>query len=151
MFQSLFNDYVQENGLKQTINFPKWYKTSIVSNPLPLEYCSGVCEDYARRHLKIAFADMSASWMNQTAHPTEGQIRFLEKWGKMDPTITKSSAAIEIRRVIALRNKEKRAAGNEPATPAQQYALKCYGIDSEGIDFFRNPIHLLKLLFLTSF
>lgn len=33
-------------------------KTSIVSNPIPIEYCSGVCEDYARRHLKIAFADL---------------------------------------------------------------------------------------------
>ena len=79
-----------------------------MSSPLPLEYCSGVCEDYARRHLKIAFADVNAGWMSRTAMPTQGQRDYLQKQGAYREGMNKAEAALEIRKIIALKNKKRR-------------------------------------------
>jgi ATP-dependent helicase IRC3 len=117
----------------------------IITTPLPLDYCSGLCEDFARRHLKVAFADPTAPWMNRAAQPTEAQRRFLEKHGKLDPGLTKYSAAIEIKRVIAVRNKAKRAMASEPPTPKQQYALLGYGVDSSGMSKLAAMLKISQL------
>lgn len=101
----------------------------VVTRPMPITYCSGVCEDFARRFLKVEFADSTATWMRRDAPPTEGQRRFLEKWNKFDEGLTKPSAAIEIKKVIATRNKTKRAMTAEPPTPKQLYALRSHGVD----------------------
>ncbi len=102
----------------------------IVRSPLPIEYCSGVCEDYARRHLKIAFADMKAPWMRGDYHPTQGQQEYLEKYGVYRHGMTKAEATIEIRRVIALKNKQRRISSNEPLTQMQRYFLVSRGFDT---------------------
>ncbi len=113
-----------------------WYegkRQTITTKPMPLTYCSGVCEDFARRHLKIVLADQAFSWMNESTPATEGQRKFLEKCGIGTKGFTKYSAAIEIKRLIASRNKAKRAMKEESATVKQKYALHSYGINPEGM------------------
>jgi ATP-dependent helicase IRC3 len=102
----------------------------IFSKPLPLEYCSGVCEDYARRHLKIAFADASKPWMSAGAVPTQSQQGYLKKQNAWRDEMTRGQASLEIRKIIALKNKQKRILAGEPITIKQMYALKNYGIDT---------------------
>lgn len=104
-------------------------KTSIVTSPLPLEYCTGVCEDYARRHLKISFADANSPWMTARVQPTQSQIAFLEKNKAYKRGMSKAEAAIEIRRIIAIENKRRRQMDNEPITERQRHALINFGID----------------------
>lgn len=108
---------------------PDFSSRPIVKTPLPLEYCFGVCEDYARRHLKIAFADLDAPWMSSVAVPTQGQRDYLERQGAYRPSMTKAQASIEIRKIIAMKNKQRRLLHAEPITPKQFYALKHHGID----------------------
>lgn len=108
-------------------------KTSIVSNPIPIEYCSGVCEDYARRHLKIAFADLKAPWMSKQSAPTKSQIEFLQKNNAFKNKMNKGEASIEIRKILALKNKQRRQMENEPITSKQMYALTQFGIDTKNM------------------
>lgn len=105
----------------------------IVSQPLPLEYCSGVCEDYARRHLKTSFADMKAPWMSTDSLPTQGQCDYLEKKGVYAEGMTRGQASIEIRKIIASKNKQRRSTANEPITFKQKYFLKNHGIDTSAM------------------
>ena len=108
-------------------------KTSIVSNPIPIEYCSGVCEDYARRHLKIAFADLKTPWMSKQSAPTKSQIEFLQKNNAFKNKMNKGEASIEIRKILALKNKQRRQMENEPITSKQMYALTQFGIDTKNM------------------
>lgn len=104
--------------------------SQIVINPLPLEYCSGVCEDFARRHLKIAFADMRAPWMLNDAAPTQSQHDYLEKKGAYTEGMTRGQASIEMRKIIASKNKQRRSMANEPITDKQKYFLQNHGVDT---------------------
>ena len=49
----------------------------IVKTPLPLEYCSGVCEDYARRNFKIAFCDIERSNLDEKGGSTNPSAKDL--------------------------------------------------------------------------
>lgn len=104
----------------------------IVEDPLPVEYCSGVCEDYARRNLKVSFASPNAAWMSRTEGPTEGQATFLEKNGVSTEGMSKASAAVKIREVIAIGNKKRRAS-DEPLTEMQKLFLDRRGVDTIGM------------------
>ncbi len=104
--------------------------TSLVTSPLSLEYCAGVCEDYARRNLKVAFSDLKASWLNNAAPPTQGQRDYLEKQGAWRNSFTKAEASIEIRRIVANKNKQRRQLSTEPITDKQRYFLKGQGIET---------------------
>lgn len=121
-----------KNGFIADI-FQNGSKTSIISDPLPLEYCSGVCEDYARRHLKIAFADMSAPWMNARVQPTQSQKELLQKHKAYNDGMTKAEASIEIRRIIAMKNKQKRRMLDEPITMKQKFTLMKTGVNTNNM------------------
>ncbi len=121
-----------ENGYLADI-YINGSKTSIVSNPIPIEYCSGVCEDYARRHLKIAFADLKTPWMSKQSAPTKSQIEFLQKNNAFKNKMNKGEASIEIRKILALKNKQRRQMENEPITSKQMYALTQFGIDTKNM------------------
>jgi hypothetical protein len=108
---------------------PDGSSSKIVSQPLPLEYCSGVCEDFARRHLKIAFADLSQPWMSIHCPPTAGQRNYLEKEGAFEQGMSKAQAAVSIRRIIATKNQRRRLMASEPITANQKYFLQNRGIN----------------------
>ena len=118
-----------DGGYIATLYFPDGSSNKIVSKPLPLEYCSGVCEDYARRYLKVALADMKAPWMNENEPATQGQREYLQKQSAYNDKMTKAEAALEIRKIIALKNKQRRIIDNEPITQMQKYFLISRGID----------------------
>jgi len=102
----------------------------IVKSPLPLEYCSGICEDYARRHLKVSFANLASEWMQSNIAPTQSQREYLERNGAYVEGMTKPQAAIAIRKVVARKNKQRRATAHEPLTNNQRYFLKGCGVDT---------------------
>jgi superfamily II DNA or RNA helicase len=117
------------DGYKATLYFPDGSSQSIVKTPLPLQYCMGVCEDYARRHLKIGFADASKPWMSSNSQPTQGQIDYLSKNNAYRKDMTRGQAAIEIRKLIAIQNKKRRLVADEPITQMQKYFLIGRGVD----------------------
>jgi superfamily II DNA or RNA helicase len=117
------------DGYVATLYFPLGLSSQIVTTPLPLEYCSGVCEDYARRNLKIAFADTKAPWMSYPAQPTQGQRDFLAKNNAWREGMSKADASLAIRKSIAIKNKQRRQLADEPITHKQRYALIQHGID----------------------
>ncbi len=110
--------------------FQNGSKASIISEPIPLEYCSGVCEDYARKNLKVSFADMGASWMNTQSSPTRTQKELLEKHKAYKEGMSKADASLEIRKIVALRNKKVRQMSEEPITPKQRFVLSRIGINT---------------------
>lgn len=124
------------NGYVATLYFVDGTHQEIVKDSLPLEYCSGVCEDYARRHLKVGFADASKPWTSADAAMTQGQIDFLQK-NKIDcETMNRGQASIEIRKIIAVKNKQRRALNNEPISDKQKYFLIHNGVDPSNMNKF---------------
>ncbi len=117
----------------------------IIDNALPLEYAQGVAEDYARRNLKIAFANANAEWMCENVPATTSQRNYLEKLNAWQDGITKAQAAIEIRKIVAYKNKQRRAMANEPITDKQRYFLSSYGINTENMSKISAMIEIAKL------
>jgi ATP-dependent helicase IRC3 len=126
-----------EGGYTAILYYPDGSSKQIVNKPLPLEYCSGVCEDYARRQLKIAFADAKAPWINAEALSTQGQRDYLEKKGAYAEGMTRGQASIEIRKIIASKNKQRRSMASEPITDKQRYFLKNYGVETMNMSKFQ--------------
>lgn len=117
----------------------------IVNSPLPLEYCNGVCEDYARRHLKTSFADMKAPWMATDSMPTQGQRDFLDKKGAYVEGMTRGQASIEIRKIVATKNRQRRQMESEPITDKQRYFLNGCGIKTDGMSKLAAMMEITKL------
>lgn len=120
------------SGYSASLFFPDGTSKQIVSVSLPFEYCGGVCEDYARRHLKVALADTKATWLNDSL-PTQGQRDYLKKQNKWDDTLSKAQATLKIREIICMKNKQHRLMASEPPTPAQVYFLKANSIDTKNM------------------
>lgn len=111
----------------------KAYWRSGRESPLPIEYCSGTCEDFARTHFKLNFASTESPWLSSEEPPTEGQRAFLEKKGVSTQGMTKAVASMKIREVIAKQRKQYRTMSNEPITTKQAYFLKERGVNPEGM------------------
>jgi superfamily II DNA/RNA helicase len=109
--------------------FPDGTSRSVSSSALPLPYAQGVCEDFARRHLKIAFADLNQPWMGFNCPPTPGQRAYLEKEKAFEEGMSKAQASVSIRKIIATKNQRRRSMASEPITFKQRYALIKSGID----------------------
>ena len=136
----------KESGYVATLYRPNFSFEQVVNTPLPLEYSQGICEDYARRHLKIAFADAEALWMKSNIPPTAGQVRYLEKLGVHDcEGITRAEAALRIRELVAHKNKQRRAMSNEPLTDKQKYFLKSYDINTENMSKMAAMLKIAEL------
>ena len=122
------------SGYTATLYYPDGSRQRITNAPLPIEYCSGVCEDYARRNLKIAFCDLSeATWMRREEVPTQAQRTYLESQNAWNNSYTKAQAALEIRKIISLKNKQRRLMAYEPITDKQRYFLTCYNVETKGM------------------
>jgi len=72
---------------------------------IPIEYCSGSSEDFARINFKLDFAAADAPWFTSQEPLTSGQIVFLEKNGVSTNGMTKSKASMRIREIIAKKRK----------------------------------------------
>ena len=120
----------KDGGYVANLHYFKGLSKEIVSAPLPLEYCSGVCEDYARRYLRVSLANAGSEWMLSNRESTQGQRDLLERRGAYKKGMTMGEAAIEIRKIIATDNKRRREMSSEPPTEKQKYFLNYYGIDA---------------------
>lgn len=117
-------------GYVASLYGPDGSSRQIVKTPIPLEYCSGVCEDYARLHLKVAFAEANSPWMSANIPPTQSQIDYLKKKEAYSNGMTRSQANIEIRKIVAKKNQNRRATASEPITINQDYFLRGRNIDT---------------------
>lgn len=119
----------QEEGFVASLYLPDGSVQNIVDKPLPLEYCEGCAEDYARRNLKIAFANANALWMMNPLQPTKGQLDYLRKEGAYKSGMTRGECALAIRRLVALKNKQRRNLNDKPLTDKQKYFLLARGVE----------------------
>ncbi len=100
--------YPVSNGFMANLFYKNGSTRCIVSKPLPLNYCIGSCEDFAREYLKMKFADISAPWLQRNESPTPGQLRLLEFKGLGEKANTRAQAAMMIRAFIAKDRKQNR-------------------------------------------
>ena len=134
-----------ESGYIATLYAADGAERQIVKTPLPLAYAQGVAEDYARKHLKVAFADLSQPWMQVAAHPTEGQKEYLKKKDAWRDGISKAQASLAIREIITKQNKQRRALGAEPITGPQTYFLKSRGVETANMSKLEAMREIAKL------
>ena len=125
----------QANGYVAKL-YPK--ELSIVKEPLPLDYCSGVCEDYTRNNLKVSFADTNNNWLSgaMLEFPTPGQIKQLKEHGVRWVDMNKAEAFLKLREIFALKNKQIRLSKKEPATEKQKKLLEQLGIPVNNMSKF---------------
>ncbi len=100
--------YPVGNGFMATLVYKNESYRTLVSRPLPLNYCIGSCEDFAQQNLNVKFADAHAPWMHRDEPPTKGQLRLLEFKGLGEKANTRAQAAMMIRTFIAKDRKQKR-------------------------------------------
>jgi ATP-dependent helicase IRC3 len=118
-----------EGGYTAKVYYPDGTASQIISSALPLPYAQGVAEDYARRHLKVGYADLGKPWMSFNCPPTPGQRSYLEKEKAFVEGMSKAQAAVAIRKIVATKNQRRRMMASEPITIKQKYALINSGID----------------------
>lgn len=117
----------------------------IIKSPIPLEYCQSSCEDYARRNLKVSFADSNAGWMNESVPATNGQRDYLEKMKAWQDSMTKAEASLRIRELVAHKNKQRRQLASEPITEKQNIFLQRRGVDTSSMNKFQAMQAISKL------
>ena len=61
--------------------------------------------------------------MSKQSAPTKSQIEFLQKNNAFKNKMNKGEASIEIRKILALKNKQRRQMENEPITSKQMYDI----------------------------
>jgi len=137
--------YPSNGGHAAILYYPDGTSRHIVEKPLPLDYCSGVCEDFARRNLQIAFADISKPWMSNSSAPTQGQIKYLESQGVDCSNMNRGKAAMTIRQIIANKNKQRRLMAKEPITVKQKYLLERHGINTSKMSKFQAMQAISKI------
>ena len=71
--------------------------------------------------------------MKTPAPATQGQRDYLEKKKAFREGMSKTAASLQIRKIIAERNKSRRKKAEEPITDRQKYFLKGCGIETEGM------------------
>lgn len=132
-------------GYTAILYYPDGTSRKIVEKPLPLDYCSGVCEDFARRNLEIAFADMSKPWMSSSSCPTQGQINYLEKQNIDCSNMNRGKASLTIRQIVASKNKQRRLMAKEPITVKQKYLLDRHGFNTANMSKFQAMQAISKI------
>jgi superfamily II DNA or RNA helicase len=135
-----------ENGFKAVLYNPDGTTCQIVNSPLPLEYCQGVCEDFARMNLKTSFAQV-ASWLVNARDEgaTTGQRNYLQKQNAWRENMSKAQATFEIRKIVTAKNKQRRSLSDEPITYKQKYFLNRKGIKTDGMSKFQAMQTIAKL------
>ena len=136
---------VENGNYTARLYFPEGTSRLIVSSALPLDYAMGICEDYARRNLKIAFADLSKQWTIAHCAPTPGQRAYLEKEGAFVEGMSKGQAAVAIRRIVATKNQRRRMMASEPLSLKQSYFLESKGVDVRGMNKMQGMREIARI------
>jgi ATP-dependent helicase IRC3 len=109
---------------------------AIVKTPLPLNYCTGVCEDFARNSLSASYADMNRPWLkdNSKSNPSISQINILQQNGINYRDMNKAQASLTIRKIFALERKCIRNKTSRLVSEKQKAFLAKYGVDTNNIN-----------------
>jgi len=110
----------------------------LVDQPLSLEMCSGIVQDFANKRFKLNFATVEAPWMAKEAPATDAQLDLLSRLLSSESVpdgITKAEAALKIRQLLARGRKQwrQRQIEDGPMTEKQETFLKRKGIDTSGM------------------
>ena len=88
--QALFCQSVEDGYIPVLVS--QYETVHLSEDVLPLDYCMGVCEDYARQSGVNSYTLKDTAWRNQM--PTEKQIRSLIAMGiQFRPSITRGEAS----------------------------------------------------------
>tara|TARA_Y100001934_G_C12362407_1_gene781483 strand:+ start:1634 stop:2542 length:909 start_codon:yes stop_codon:yes gene_type:complete len=120
----------KETGYVAQVLWKEGGKNWVVENPIPLEYCFGCCEDFARKRFKLDFASTDSPWVKRRDQATTGQVTTLSKKGISAENLSKSEASIKIREVFAKERKSRRNMQTTPATEKQISFLRRIGIST---------------------
>lgn len=123
----------QQEGYTASVYWKNRGEVAVVSEPIPLEYCSGCCEDFARSRFKLGFASTESPWLTKKQEPSEGQVTFLKKRGIQVDGMTRAQASIKIREILAKQRKRQRRMNTESSTEKQRAFLRRYGIDTSNM------------------
>lgn len=82
------------------------YIYKVVPIPLTLQDCMLICEEFAQKHLSVAYAIKRNAWQNY--EPTPAQIEYLKKLGYTSSCENKLQASLMIRSIIANKNHSNR-------------------------------------------
>ena len=83
--------------------------------------------------------------MRNQSPPSQGQREFLQKQNSWNDRMNKTEASLEIRKIVALKNKQRRALNSEPITQKQKFALINYGIDPKNMTKFQAMQAIAKI------
>lgn len=121
-------------------------KEDVVSESETFKQCIESCENFARCRLDIKYADLNGTWVEdfQKQKPTPTQIKILQDNGVSTYQMNKAQALLEIRTILALQHKKKRAHGNTP-TPAQKFYLERCGLPSDNLTKYEAFVMIQKI------
>jgi len=111
------------------VYYANGFRESIVSNPLPLDYCASICDEYARKNLSLKFANIYADWASEGVEATEKQVQLLLSRGINPEGMSRKEAALAIRRHFVEANRQSR----QPCTEKQRWFLKNKGFKTDGL------------------
>jgi len=84
----------------------------IVSKPLPLDWCIGTCEDYARANLSMKFGNVKSAWFMKAEPPTKHQRDFIQSKKPYVRPKNKADASMIIRKINAESSRRRRLRRN---------------------------------------
>ncbi|MFA6990478.1 MAG: DEAD/DEAH box helicase [Candidatus Babeliales bacterium] len=124
----------QDNGFIATVFYKNGDIEKIITKPETIESCVQICEKFARKNLKVTYADLKNPWLEAASHqpPTQPQIQVLEENKCFKHWMTKADALIKIRKIMARQNKQRRQYGNH-ITPKQKLILERSGFKVDNI------------------
>lgn len=97
----------KENGFVVDLLWNNQITSTLVSQPIPLEYAMGVAEDFARANLKINFANLNSEFFFTSVTPSFKQQEILQKNNAWRNDLTSADASVIIKQIFALKRKKE--------------------------------------------
>ena len=109
--------------------------SNLVEQPQAKENCIKICEQYARKNMKIFYTQKNGSWMRraESQPPTYEQLKKLYSSGMRGRVTNRALAARLLREIKALERKRFRNRATEPLTIMQKLFLDKRGIPTKGM------------------
>jgi hypothetical protein len=108
------------------------YSRPFIEEPLPLERCKEICEDWANENWPMFYAKFDEESILK--RPTLGQIEFFRKRDINYHHLNRQTASLKIRRILTHESKSRRLARLEPATEKQKDYLKILGANPDNLE-----------------
>lgn len=121
------------SGFVATVYWKNGKESTLITQPLPLDYASGICEDFARKYFQLKFGALEMLRGASDTGPTPQQIECLKKAGIDAGNMNRAQASLKIRERITLQRMNQRKLQQEPLTDKQAFFLRHNGIACAGL------------------